>query len=176
MNKTAVSQDFLYQYLTDHNVTISFLAKRMGASVSIVSKSLRHKKDRLGHTMRLTPANIERLNVALPVIAEELRASVLSFGSDQTFTNSWGRTYDPALRQPILDLSRFFKITPFLLRVLGWKKGKRDMVLVSRNSLAFGHISQDDVNKINAELLSLAGVLSGYEVIPDVLHIERNVK
>lgn len=176
MNKTAVSQDFLYQYLTDHNIRMSFLAERMGVSEAIVSKSLRHKKDRLGHTMRLTPANIARLNAALPVIADELRASVLSFGSGQTFTNSWGRTYDPALRQPVLDLSRFFKTIPFLLRVVGWKRGKRDMTLVSRNSTVFGQITKDEADKINTELLSLAGVLSGYEVVSDVLDIERNGK
>lgn len=167
MDKLQVSSDTLYQYLQEHNFTISLLSKRMGVSNGIVCNSFLHVLNRLGKPMKFSAANLERLNAALPQIADELRTAVIRFGSDKTFTNSWGHTYDPATREAVLAVGNYFKLTPFLLRLLGWKKGRRDMILVSRKSPVFGQISQDDVNRINAELLSVAGVLSSYEVIPD---------
>ena len=162
--KIKVSPDTLYQYLIEHNFTISLLSKYMGVSNGNVYNSFQHVLNRHGKPMKLSSVNLERLNAVLPQIADDLRGATLTFGSDQTFTNSWGRTYDPAARQSVLDLARFFKITPMLLRVLGWKKGKRDMILVSTNSKVYGNISRDDVDRINAELLSVAGVLSSYEL------------
>ena len=163
--KVQVTSDTLYQYLLEHNFTISLLSKYMGVSNGIVCNSFQHVPNRLGKPMKFSAANLERLNAALPQIADDLRRATITFGSDQTFTNSWGNTYDPATREAVLAVGNYFKITPFLFRVLGWKKGKRDMILVSTKSPVYGQVSQDDVNRINAELLSVAGVLSSYEVV-----------
>lgn len=165
--KVQVSSDVLYQYLQEHNFIISLLSKRMGVSNGIVCNSFQHVLNRLGKPMKFSAANLEKLNAALQQLADELKQITIAFGSDQVFTNSWGNTYDPATREAVLNVGNYFKITPFLMRVLGWKKGKRDMILVSRNSPVFGQVSRDDVNRINMELLSVAGVLSSYEVVPD---------
>lgn len=163
--KVQVTSDTLYQYLLEHNFTISLLSKYMGVSNGIVCNSFQHVPNRLGKPMKFSAANLEKLNAVLPQIADDLRRATITFGSDQTFTNSWGKTYDPAAREAVLAVGNYFKITPLLLRILGWKKGKRDMILVSTKSPVYGQVSQEDVNRINAELLSVAGVLSSYEVV-----------
>lgn len=163
--KVQVTSDTLYQYLLEHNFTISLLSKYMGVSNGIVCNSFQHIPNRLGKPMKFSAANLEKLNAVLPQIADDLRRATITFGSEQTFTNSWGNTYDPAAREAVLAVGNYFKITPFLLRILGWKKGKRDMILVSTKSPVYGQVSQEDVNRINAELLSVAGVLSSYEVV-----------
>lgn len=167
IQKTKVSQDFLYKYLTEHNVTISQFARLMGVSVGIVSGSFHHDLDRHGKPLKFSRANIEKLNAALQTLADQLRQATITFGSEQTFTNSRGTTYDPGTREAVLRLSDYFKISYFMERVLGWKDGKRKMILVTPSSKVYGQVSQDDVNRINAELLSVAGVLSSYEVVPD---------
>lgn len=167
MSKIKVSQDYLYEYLIEHNVTISRLPQLMGVSDGAVYGCFRHTPDRFGRPMRFSPAITEKLNTALPTLAAQIQQATITFGSDQTFTNSWGRTYDPAAREAVLAVGKYFKLTPFLERVLGWKKGKRDMILVSRKSRVFGQVSQEDVNRINAELLSVASVLSSWEVVID---------
>lgn len=166
--KVQVTSDTLYQYLLEHNFTISLLSKYMGVSNGIVCNSFQHVPNRLGKPMKFSAANLEKLNAVLPQIADDLRRATITFGSEQTFTNSWGNTYDPAAREAVLAVGNYFKITPFLLRILGWKKGKRDMILVSTKSPVYGQVSQEDVNRINAELLSVAGVLSSYEVIETI--------
>ena len=163
--KVQVTSDTLYQYLLEHNFTISLLSKYMGVSNGIVCNSFQHVPNRLGKPMKFSAANLEKLNAVLPQIADDLRRATITFRSDQTFTTSWGKTYDPAAREAVLAVGNYFKITPLLLRILGWKKGKRDMILVSTKSPVYGQVSQEDVNRINAELLSVAGVLSSYEVV-----------
>lgn len=165
--KVQVTSDTLYKYLQEHDFIISVLSKYMGVSNGIVCNSFKHVLNRLGKPMKFSAANLAKLNAALPVIAEDLRKATITFGSDQTFTNSWGNTYDPAAREAVLAVGNYFKITPFLFRILEWKKGKRDTILVSKTSPVYGQVCQDDVNRINAELLSVAGVLSSYEVIPE---------
>lgn len=165
IKKAKVSPDWLYDYLQERNFIISVLSKRMGVSNGIVCNSFKHVLNRLGKPIRFSAANLARLNAALPVIADELCGRVITFGSEETFTNQWGNTYDPATLDGVMAVGDYFKLTPFLERVLGWKKGKRDMILVSRNSPVYKQVSEEDVNRINAELLAVAGVLSSYEVV-----------
>lgn len=165
--KVKVSSDTLYQYLKEHNFIISLLGKRMGVSNGIVCNSFQHVLNRLGKPMNFSAANLERLNMVLPQIADELRAATITFGSDQTFANSWGRIYDPGTLQAFHRIGQYFKMEGFVERVLGWNKVKRYNVLSVKSSRVYGNIAQDDVNRINTELLSVAGVLSSYEVVPD---------
>ena len=160
------AHDF-YKYLNEKDFIVSVLADRMGVSNGNLTGCFRHKPNRLGKPLHLSAQKLEKLNEVLPQIADELRQATITFGSDQIFTNSWGNTYDPATREAVLNVGNYFKTTPFLERVLGWKKGKRDMILVSRNSPVFGQVSKEDVDRINVELLSIAGVLSSWEVVPD---------
>lgn len=166
-HKVQVSSDTLYQYLLEHNFTISLLGKRMGVSNGIVCNSFQHVLNRLGKPMKFSNANIERINAVLPQIADELRLSVLTFGSERVYASSRGTIYDPGLIPEVKRLTKYFKLNNFCKRVLGWNVGKKESVLCQPTSGAYGHITQDDVNRINMELLSVAGVLSSYEVAPD---------
>lgn len=45
---------------------------------------------------------------------------------------------------------------------------EKDAILVSTASKVYGNISEEDMVKINNELLAIAGVLSSYEVVADI--------
>lgn len=168
MDKIKVSQDFLFNYLRKHSFIITILSTYMGVSESIVRGCSRHKPNRLGKPMSFSTTNIAKLNDALPIIADELRRCVLTFGSDQKFTNQRGTAYDPDLVKQIKDgMGKFFKMKGMTEKVLGWNKTKCDTTLAVRKSPMYGKVSRDDADRLNAELLSVAGVLSSYEVVPD---------
>lgn len=168
MDKIKVSQDTLYQYLTEHNLTISVFARKMGVSDGIVHGCFHHDLNRHGQPLKFSAANIERLNVALTEVADELRKCILIFGGPETFTNQRGTTYDPGLATSIRNgASRYFKIIGLTERLLGWNKAKSNTTLSVKSSPMYGRITKADADRINAELLSVAGVLSSYEVVAD---------
>lgn len=167
MEKIRISQDTLFSYITEHNIKLVRLAKTAGISEATLNLCFHRtvKSDGGQHVFSLT--HLKKINDAIEQIANELRELTLSFGSDQMFTNKHGRTYDPKLVEPMKRIGVYFNITALFERVLGWNKNKKEATLVTPSSRNYGHISEDDVNKINAELLSIAGVLSGYRVVPD---------
>ena len=167
MDKLNVSQDFLYEYLTGHNVNLNRLNELMGVSNGILMGCFHRNPDRFGNPLKFSAKNIEKLNAALEELAGMMRASVIAFGSDQTFTNNRGTTYDPGTLPKVKGLSRLFKMNPFCERVLGWKLAKKENVLCTPSSKVYGNISSDDVNLINTELLAVACVISSYQVVAD---------
>lgn len=160
-------QDDLYQYLTDHDVKLSRLAELMGKSLPVLNSAFRHHKNNAGYERNFSVENIALLNQSLPLLADELRQCLLTFGSDLTFTNKRGTTYDPALIEPIKQLGRYLNLVTLTERILGWNKTRKRNVLADTHSKVYGCISQFDMMTLNAELLSIAGVLEGTEVIPD---------
>ncbi len=98
-------------------------------------------------------------------MASELQSRLLSFGSDQMYTNKRGATYDPAVIAQMKELGKYLNITGLTARVLGWTKGKKSAVISQPTSKAYGTISQNDTILINNEILSIVGVLSNYEVV-----------
>ena len=167
MEKVNVSQDFLYEYLKEHNMTIMMIAKKMGASESVVRNSLQRNPNRHGNAMRLSAANLLKLNSALEEIADELRGCLVTFGSDKMFTNQRGTTYDPGTLPALQRVGEYFNMKALTERLLGWNKTKRDITLSVKSSPMYGRVTKEDIDRINAELLAVAGVLSNYEVVPD---------
>ena len=167
MGKVEVSQDTLYQYMLTHGIILSRLAELIGKSPEMVMSCFKHHKDGRGKSRYFSHANIVAINKALPMIADELRARLLTFGSKQTYTNQRGATYDPALVGPIKEIGKYLNITALVKRLLGWSKGKKSAVLVQASGEAYGCVSEADVVAINYELLAVAGVLSSYEVVAD---------
>lgn len=165
--RTTISQDFLYKFLQEHNMTTVMISKKMGVSETIVGGCFRHAMNRHGKPLSFSKANIVRLNAAIQQIAVELRQCVITFGSSETFTNSRGKTYDPATVPAIQRLGEFFNLTALTARLLGWKNTRRNMVLGPKSSPVYGNVTREDTDRINAELLSVAGVLSSYEVVAD---------
>lgn len=168
MEKIKVSSDTLYKYLLEHNFVISVLSDSMGVSYAIVSGCFRHSQNRYGNPIKFSSANIKKMNDAIMQIASEMRNSLVVFGTKQMFTNQHGTTYDPGLIEPIKQgVGKFFKLRGLTEKVLGWNVAKCGMTFSSPSSKIYGNISREDVNRINAELLAVAGVLSSYEVVAE---------
>lgn len=167
MDKIKVSQDTLYQYLLAHDVKLTRLAELINRAPEVVMSCFKHHNDWHGRPRKFNAEHIALINQALPQLANELRARLMKFGSDQMFTNKWGNTYDPALMEPIKDLGKYLNITGLMTRVCGWTQGKKSAVLSRTVSKIYGNISEQDMIAINNELLAVAGVLGSYEVVSD---------
>ncbi len=161
--KAKVSQDFLYDYILKHNVNISTIAKFMDLTTSLVYESFRHSPDMHGHPRNFSANGIAQLNAAIAQLSEQMKQSVVTFGSDQTFTNRGG-TFDPGTLPAIKALSRYFNLTAMLNRLLGWSETRKNGVFSSPTGKVYGRIRESDVSRINAELLAVSGMLGGIEV------------
>lgn len=165
--KIKMTQDALYKYLTDHGVIISRLAELMDMSPDVVSSCFIHRKNRHGNPRYFTVENIQKLNAALPVFARELHSCLLHFGTDKMYTNKHGRTYDPGMIEPINNLGKYLNATGLFSRLLGWSKSKKLNVFSAPTMKNYGNISEDDVDLLNVEIMSVVGVLRNVEVVPD---------
>ena len=165
MEKIQVTQDALYQYLTDHGVKLVRLAELTGLSEASINVCFKHSKGTNGYPRVFTQKAVDKINEALPLLAKSIRQSVLTFGSEETFTNLRGMTYDPSLVEPMKKIGELMNLTSLVNRVLGWNKDKKENTLVSPSSKNYGNISKEDADRVNAELLAVAGVLSSYEVV-----------
>lgn len=165
MNKVPITQDFLYSYLREHDVNIKHIAELMGKSFSLVYSSFHHNKDVMGVPRNFTANALPKLNEALVALSEELKQSVIIFGSEKTFTNTRGIAYDPGALNAVKNLSKFFNLNAFTARVLGWSISKKESTLSSPSSKIYGYISEEHVSKINTEILAIAGTLGGVEVL-----------
>ena len=167
MEKVKVTSDALYQYITEHGIKLTRLAEFAGLSNTSINRCFKHDLNSNGKPRIFTRKVTVKINEALPRIADILRASTLQFGSSQVFTNQHGRTYDPALVEPMRKIGNILNLTALVERVLGWNEKKKTNIIVNKTSLVYGNIREEDVNRINAELLAVAGVLGSYEVVPD---------
>lgn len=168
MEKVKVSTDTLHKYLVEHDFTVSLLGDYMGIDNGLLIGCFRHNLNMHGNPRFFSPANIERMNNALVRIVEDMRCQVLIFGTDQTYTNRLGVTYDPGLIEPIKQrIGKFFKLRGMTERVLGWNRTKYNFVLSAPSSKNYGNITREDADRLNAELLAVAGMLSSYEVVAD---------
>lgn len=162
-----MSQDALYKYLTDHDVKVIRIAELMGKTPASIISNFRHHANAHGNPRRFSVENCRQLTEALHVIASELRRCVMTFGTEKMYTNKHGRTYDPGLVQPMKRVGELLSLTSLVYRLLDWKEGKKMNILCSPSCKVYGNISEDDVMKINAEVLAVAGVLENVEVVPD---------
>ena len=164
--KLQVTSDTLHAYLTEHGVTITRLSEITGVSVPTINSCFLHHKMADGTPRRFTAKILEKLNAALVQMSADIRGCLLTFGSERTFTNQRGKTYDPALVDAIKNgAGRYFNVNKLCENVLGWNKSKKHNVLETVTGKAYGCISKEDADRLNAELLSVAAVLSSYEVV-----------
>ena len=165
--KMKTSSDELYKYLTAHNVKLVRVAELMGKSLAVVSSCFLHHKNVHGGVRRFSVENVQKMNEALTVIASELRGCVMTFGTELMYTNRQGREYDPGMVEPMKRVGRYMNLAPLTERLMGWNERKKTNVLGSENGKAYGNITRSDVAAVNAELLAVAGVLDGTEVVAD---------
>ena len=162
-----MTQDAIYKYLTEHDVKVIRIAELMGKTPPVIISCFKHHKNVHGYPRCFSVENIRQLNEVLGVIARELRGCVMTFGTDRMRTNKHGRTYDPGLIEPMKRLGELMNLMGLTKRLLGWSKIKKENVISDATSKAYGNISEADVMAINAEVLAVAGVLEGVEVVPD---------
>ena len=172
--KMKMSQDALYEYLTAHDVKTIRIAELMGKTPQTIISCFKHHNNAHGYPRRFSVENIAQLNEALAVISKELRGCLLTFGTDQKYTNKHGRVYDPGMIEPINRMGELLNMTSLMERLLGWSKTKKLAVFSTPSSKAYGNISEADVMAINAEALAIAGVLENVEIVPDDNAFSRN--
>lgn len=165
--KIKMSQDALYKYLNDHDVKTIRIAELMGKTPAVVISNFRHHKNAHGNPRRFSVENIRQLNDALHVIAKELRGCLMTFGTDQKYTNNHGRTYDPGMIPAMNRVGEYLNLTKLTGRILHWSTEKKLNVFSAPSSKRYGNISEDDVLAVNAEVAAVAGVLECVEVQPD---------
>ena len=165
MDKIKVTQDTLYEYMLAHDLKLTRLAELIERAPEVVMSCFKHHKNWHGNPRSFNPEHLVLINQALPILAGELRARVLRFGSPQVHTSKWGKTYDPALVESIKDLGVYINITGMLARVLGWGSAKKCSILSRPTGNMYGNISKQDAERINIEILSISAVLDSYELV-----------
>lgn len=165
--KMEMTQDELYEYLTAHDVKLVRLAELMGKTLAVVSSCFLHHKNVHGYARRFSVENVQKLNEALPVIARELRGCVMRFGKKPVCVVKQGRTYYPGMVEPMKRVGEYMNLVPLTERLMGWNERKKANVLASDKNKAYGNIMRGDVVAVNKELLEVAGVLDGTEVVAD---------
>lgn len=172
--KMKMSQDKLYEFLTAHDVKVIRIAELMGKTPAVIISNFRHHKNAHGNPRCFSVENIKQLNDALAVIAKEMRGCVLNFGTPEKYVNRIGKCYDPGLIMPMRRIGDLMSLTKLTHRLLGWSQNKRESVISDATSKAYGCISENDAMVINAELLAVAGVLEGAEIVPDENAFDRS--
>lgn len=165
--KTKVSQDFVYEYLQKRGLKMSVIAEEMGVSVNLVTCCFKHTADTKGQPRSFTSRALPKLNAALGRIAERVDALRMPFGTDEsrTETSTWKRTYDKALLDQLEPVGEMFKMNVLLAHILGWKESRTKNTLSHKTSGAYGHITQQDCDRINVGLSEIAGTLERWEVV-----------
>ena len=163
-----VTPDQLYRFLREHNIMDYILSQYMNVSESIVRGCFRHDLNRHGKPLHFSPDNIRRINDALPRLAHDIRACHIHFGQGETYVNRCGREYDRSIADQVkAGISRFFNVKELTARVLGWNLLKCKARLSSRGHQTYSNVSREDCDRLNDELVAVASILEGYEVIGD---------
>lgn len=164
--KTKVTQEELYNYLLSHDIKLIRLAELVQKkSNSVIYMCFHNQINNFGHTCFFTNQQVDAINDALPELAHKIYSLMLSFGSKLTYKNMRGNTYDPAVIEQFKALVKYFNIKELTKRILGWSKYKKDYVLLKKNSICYGCISEADVNAINQEIISIVNTLSSIEMV-----------
>lgn len=161
-----MSQDALYDFLVHHDIKISRIADEMGVTPSCVQSCFVHRLSRHGKPRSFTVDSIAKLNEALREYSNSLRSCLLKFGTEQKFTNKHGRTYDPGMIENLNHLGEYLNLTAVVRRILGWSKSKKNNVFSTPSSKNYGNISEDDIDQINMEILTIVGTFDNIEVVP----------
>lgn len=163
--KVQISQDTLYDYWMKNDLKLVRLAQLTGLSEASINVCFRHHPGTNGQPRVFTRQAIAKINEALPKIAAEIRGCVMTFGSDKVFKNQRGKVYDPALVEPMKRIGDYINITAMTNKVLGWSQNKKECVLVTKKSKVYGCITEEEVQTVNTYLLSVSGVLAGWELV-----------
>lgn len=173
MNKITVTQDHLKTFLGDHHFINAALAKKMGVSEGIVSGCFNRKLNRHGKPLSFSRKNIELLNQALRQIAEDLSGCKLE-ASDEEFATKRFINDDPAVMESLRRIGEYIRLQGLTNKVLGWNTKKCLNNISVNGPKPHVHISKEDSMRITTEIMSIAGTLAGWEVVPDGEESDNN--
>ena len=167
MEKIKVSQDELRIFLRGCHFINAALARKMGVTEGIVSGCFHHKLNRHGKPLSFSKKNIELMNVALQQISKDLIECKLKFAKDEDSSSKRFIDDSPAVVESMRKISEYIKLSGLTNKALGWDKRKCDYNINLKANNPRVHLSKEDADRINAELLAVAGALSSYEVVGD---------
>ena len=145
-------------YLNEVGIPVTVLADMSGIQRQHLSKCMAGEVDeRNGKVRTLSTKNMERLQETLHQLSLRLKDIFIFYNTNRETVKQNGRRYCPdCVEQIKTQLSPYLSILPFMQYTLGWNRSKVRNVMDIKNSITFGNISQDDVNRINVTLAEVA--------------------
>ena len=164
--KIQISQDDLYQFLLEHNMIITRLGELIGLGIGSMVGCFKHLLAN-GEPRYFTRQSIAKINEALPQIAYEVERRRVVFNMANNVGKQKKSVFDPGCVDQFKALGQWFKVDAMCQRVLGWKPVKSRKVLFAPSSTMYGHITPDDVRRVNEELMFVSFWLQRHEVVSD---------
>lgn len=166
MDKEQISQDELYQFMTDHNLIITRLGELIGLGIGSMSACFNHFLAN-GEPRYFTRQSVAKINQALSQIAFEVERRRVVFNTAVNADKQKKKVFDPGCVAQFKALGTHFKVDAMCQRVLGWKAVKVRKVLFAPSSTMHGHITQEDVRRMNDELQFVSFWLQHREVVAE---------
>lgn len=166
MGKIKLTQDELYQFFLDHNLTVKRLGELIGLSDSAMSSAFKHHKVN-GKPHYFPLAKLQFINDALSVLSGEIADRLVSFNPENNRARHSVRVFDRACVEQFRRVGEYFNLTALVGRILGWNKAKKQNIICIPASKVYGHITQEDVNRINAELRLVAAAIANFKLVAE---------
>ena len=162
--KIQISQDDLYQFLLEHNMIITRLGELIGLGIGSMSGCFKHLLAN-GDPRYFTRQSIAKINEALPQIAFEVERRRVVFNMANNVGKQKKSVFDPGCVEQLKEVGRWFKVDAMCQRVLGWSPVKSRKVLFAPSSSMYGHITPEDVRRINEEIMFVSYWMQRHEVV-----------
>lgn len=156
-------------YLNEVGIPVKVLAEMADINPVHLYKCLAGEVDeRNGSVRTLSDENVARLQEALHQFSLRLKYIFIFYNTDKEVRKRNGRCYCPdCVEQIKTQLAPSLSILPFMHYALGWNRSKVRNVMDFKNSIAYGNISRDDVDRINVTLAEVATRLDIFILIKD---------
>ena len=148
----------LKDYLNEVGLTVTALAELSGIGTRHLQKCLAGEVDQRNGTVRtMGDENMALLQDALHRLALDIKYLFIYYNPDLEKEKRNGKRYcKDCVYQIKQQLSPYFSVLKFMQYALGWNRSKVRNVMDIEKGIAFGNISQDDVNRINVKLAEIA--------------------
>lgn len=156
-------------YLNEVGIPVTVLAELADINPGHLYKCLAGEVDeRSGAVRTLSDKNVERLQEALHQLSLRLKYIFIFYNTDKEVRKRNGRCYCPdCVEQIKTQLAPSLSVLPFMQYALGWNRSKVRNVMDFKNSIAYGNISRDDVDRINVTLTEVAARLDIFTLTKD---------
>lgn len=165
--KLYVTSEQLQKWLTEHGVKLTGLEQEVGYNKPKFSACFNKSSKSPGQKRKFTSVLTEKMNTAMHLVAEQLRGMLIDVKPEEAVVVCKNRLYYPVAVERLQPLRRYFKIKPFIRKILGWSYARIDGVFICSSNLNYGHVSLDDIMSINTAVLQIAAALDSFRLVPD---------